>query len=117
MPSPDVVKAAIESSGANAQRGRPELLSKLESLSISYVFCAFREMGWEFREGQAFSSEEAAIKTAIADKHKRLLNHLFGMLAEEGILSKTAMAGGCAAFPTCIIPVRTRRSCSMITRN
>ncbi len=88
MPSPDVVRAAIESSGANTQKGRPELLSKLESLSISYVFHALREMGWEFREGQSFSSEEAASKTAIADKHKRLLNHLFGMLAEEGILEQ-----------------------------
>ncbi len=88
MPSPDIIKAALESSGAITQRGRPELLSKLELLSISYVFYAFREMGWEFREGQSFSSEEAVSKTAIADKHKRLLNHLLGMLAEEGILEQ-----------------------------
>lgn len=88
MPSPEIIKAALESSGSNTQRGRPELLSKLESLSISYVLYALREMGWEFREDQSFSTEEAVSKTAIADKHKRLLNHLFGMLAEEGILEQ-----------------------------
>jgi acyl transferase domain-containing protein len=63
-----------------------QLLALLESLSAVYVLQALGEMQFGLAPGMRFSTESAAERLGVAEKHRRLLGRLFEILAEEEVL-------------------------------
>ncbi|ARV58846.1 hypothetical protein BZZ01_09545 [Nostocales cyanobacterium HT-58-2] len=63
-----------------------EILTKLEALSIDYVLKAFKEMGWQFKLAERFSTEFIAQQLGVVKQHYQLLARLLEMLSEIGIV-------------------------------
>lgn len=61
-------------------------LTKLETLSLTYVLKAFQQMGWEFHLGKKFTFAFIAEQLGVVNQHRQLLGRLLEMLEEEGIL-------------------------------
>ncbi len=67
-----------------------KILTYLEELSVEYVIQAFKQMGWVYEIGDSFSTDSIAKNLGIIPTHKRLLNRLLEILAEEGFLDSTS---------------------------
>lgn len=64
------------------------LLTEIENISISYVLDALIKMGCKLSPNLRFSIEEITRELAVLEPHHRLLERLFEMLAQVGILAK-----------------------------
>jgi malonyl CoA-acyl carrier protein transacylase len=74
---------------ANSVRTSERLLTelaKLEALSLTYIFKALQEIGWEFHPGNKFTLVAIAQQLGVVKQHQRLLGRLLEILGEEGIL-------------------------------
>jgi len=63
-----------------------ELLPHLESLSIDYISTAFEQLGLRDKMGRSFTPDMLVQALGIKPQHRKLLNHLLGLLREEGLL-------------------------------
>ncbi len=61
-------------------------LPRLETLSTHYVYRALRQLGWEIREHERFTTESKATELRVPEKYFRLLGRMLGILQEDGIL-------------------------------
>ncbi|MGK7876652.1 MAG: SDR family NAD(P)-dependent oxidoreductase [Xenococcaceae cyanobacterium] len=64
-----------------------EVVTQIEdSLSLSYVLKAFKEMGWSPQVGESFTTSDMARQLGIINQYRPLLNRLLSSLAKEGII-------------------------------
>ncbi|QWR76993.1 SDR family NAD(P)-dependent oxidoreductase [Candidatus Magnetomonas plexicatena] len=63
-----------------------KLVSELEKLSLEFIIDALRKLNYSFREEGFFTIDELANRLGITERHKRLLNRLFEIIEEEGIV-------------------------------
>lgn len=73
---------------ASALIPHPELLDKLENLSIDYILNAFKNMGWEFQQGQRSTTAFIAEQLGVVNQQQRLLGRLLEILSEVGVLKR-----------------------------
>src|SRR5262249_7258633 len=88
MPAPERLRAAL-APGIGEATPAPHLWRALEALSLAYVLEAMRRMGMEFHPGQQLVSAALQERLGVASQQQRLLQHLLGMLTEEGVLLQT----------------------------
>jgi len=89
-----------------------EIFTQLEALSVAYVLAAFQEMGWKFQLGERFSLEQIAQHLGVVSQHWQLLEHLFKMLASEGILKQTGSQWQVNSIPEIQDPRKVMNSLS-----
>ena len=65
------------------------LLPALETLSLAYILKALCDLGGTFEPGQQFTTTTWQTQCGVVGAQQRLLPHLLGMLAEEGVLRQT----------------------------
>ncbi len=63
-----------------------EVLTALETLSVSYIVETFQQLEWRFQINQSITIANLMTKLAIAPQHQRLLARLLQILTEEDIL-------------------------------
>jgi acyl transferase domain-containing protein len=61
-------------------------LPQIEALAGAYALRAFQQLGWDFQVGERVTPDGLAAKLRIADRHRRLLGRMLGILAEDGIV-------------------------------
>lgn len=64
-------------------------LAWLERSSLAYIHSALRKLGWGFPCGQVFSTGEIASNLGVVNRHRRLLERLLTILAENNFLKRT----------------------------
>ena len=107
LPSPSKIKSSLNKKfkaialSANIHNYK-KTLNDLESFSYEYILKALYELGYTFIINDLFSIEEFAIKYDIKSKHLKLLNRLFDILAEEGILKKLDIVWQVISIPKSI---------------
>ena len=62
----------------------------VEALSTQWIARAFRALGWHLTVGDRVSGPTLARKLGITARYHRLLDRLLGILAEDGVLRRTA---------------------------
>ncbi|MBU0485488.1 MAG: SDR family NAD(P)-dependent oxidoreductase [Proteobacteria bacterium] len=88
FPAPGQLKKDLQPIAEKKNPGWPDLLLGMENLSVSYVYAALAEMGWDFTKEGHFQTVEMAERLAIVAECQPLLQRLLGMLAEQGILRR-----------------------------
>ncbi len=68
---------------------RARELARLERESARYALSALNALGWEFRRGQTFTVAEMASALGVVKRHRRLLERLLIMLADDGLLGRS----------------------------
>ncbi|MDY6949882.1 MAG: SDR family NAD(P)-dependent oxidoreductase [Thermodesulfobacteriota bacterium] len=88
LPSPKEVKTRIinRAPDPEPQAPSPDVLDRMEALSLDYVLEAFRKMGWTFEPDQHFSTSQIMTGLGVDQGHRKLLGRFLEMLAEEGVL-------------------------------
>ncbi|MYB98957.1 MAG: acyltransferase domain-containing protein [Gemmatimonadetes bacterium] len=69
---------------------REVLLEDLEWLSRGYALAALDELGWERQRGADVSARELRHRLRVAPNHVRLLARMLDLLADGGVLERTA---------------------------
>ncbi|MBA2244190.1 MAG: class I SAM-dependent methyltransferase, partial [Gemmatimonadetes bacterium] len=70
-----------------------ELFPQLEALSADYVAEALQQLGWRFESGQYLAGDDVMQACGILPRYRRLLTRLLDILAEEGVLARSAAGG------------------------
>jgi len=94
-----LVAQVTQSHREAVEKGYPQLLAGLETLSLQYAVNALRKLGMEFRRGDRLATEEVARRLGVAPRHRRLLDRLLEMLVEEGILERDGSQFAVASLP------------------
>ena len=66
-----------------------EMLPRLDRVCASYVLEAFKKLGWKPQRNERVVTEELLERLGVQVRHRRLLERLLGVLAEDGILRPT----------------------------
>ncbi|NES04228.1 MAG: acyltransferase domain-containing protein, partial [Okeania sp. SIO2F4] len=61
---------------------------QLDELSREYVLQAINQMGWPYKAGDKFNTENEVQRLEIIPEQKRLFNRMLQILAEDGIISR-----------------------------
>lgn len=61
----------------------------LEGVTTGYVLNALKKMGWDLKRGETFSTAHMASVLGIVKRHRRLLERLLMMLADDRILGRS----------------------------
>ncbi|HEY5806468.1 MAG TPA: SDR family NAD(P)-dependent oxidoreductase [Povalibacter sp.] len=65
-----------------------ELVRELRLLCGVFVVQAVRRLGWGLREGERVPTADVAQRFGVIERHQRLLNRLFEMLTEDGLVRR-----------------------------
>lgn len=85
------------------------LLPALETLSLAYILKALCDLGWTCQPGQQFTSATWQTQLGVVDAQQRLLPHLLGMLAQEGVLRQTENGWQVMRMPVMVDPQAQHR--------
>jgi microcystin synthetase protein McyG len=108
LPSPEQLQE-VRAAGATGQTAPHPLLPELERLSLAYVLEAFRKLGWQWQVGQQVASATLPEQLGVVSQQQRLLRHLLGILAEQGILLQTEDGWQVASIPPVSDPTLQQR--------
>lgn len=65
-----------------------EFLPHLDNLCSAFILEAFKQIGFNFQKDDRFTTQTIMDRFGIIDQHQRLLNRIFAILAEDGILNR-----------------------------
>ena len=66
-----------------------DALAGLDTMTPGLVADAFRQLGWSYRMGDVFTSDDVREALNVAPKHQRLLERVLALLAKFGVLRRT----------------------------
>ena len=132
LPAPSDFDPLLISARARNLKGDPsvnELVRELRLLCGVFVVQAVRRLGWGLREGERVPTADVAQRFGVIERHQRLLNRLFEMLTEDGLVrrdgadwlvTRTAPAADPAAslralqarFPACAVELTLLGRCT-----
>jgi len=64
--------------------------SDVSKLANAYFFTAFRRLGWTFELNQRISTDRLMEQLALAPQHRRFVDRLLEILAQDGVLAPLA---------------------------
>jgi SAM-dependent methyltransferase/short-subunit dehydrogenase/acyl carrier protein len=73
-------------------------------MCAGYVARAFVQLGWDFDRERSVTVEALRQRTGVLDRHARLFGRMFEILAEDGVLARTASGWSVAALPAASNP-------------
>jgi acyl transferase domain-containing protein len=76
----------------------------LDALAAAYVVKALRQLGFEFRVGEAIDGEVLRNRLGVLERHRRLFARMLGMLGEDGVLGRLGTQWQVLAVP---LPIDT----------
>ena len=65
-----------------------EALAGLDALAPAFVAEAFRQLGWPYRVGEEFASDDVRNALGVVPAHARLLARFLALLAHHGVLRR-----------------------------
>ncbi|MGI9183167.1 MAG: type I polyketide synthase, partial [Longimicrobiaceae bacterium] len=104
LPAPDEIAARIaprvaELSAAHGMALYDEMLPRLDSLAAASIAQALHTLGWTFEAGDAVTTGGLAERLGVVARHRRLLQRLLAILAEEGVLRRAGDAWNVVRTP------------------
>ena len=91
LPAPSDLDPLLVSARARDLEGDApvkELVPELRLLCGVFVVQAVRRLGWGLREGERVLTADVARRFGVIERHQRLLNRLFEMLTEDGLVRR-----------------------------
>lgn len=93
IPSPQQIAERIQPEGERLSEqfrlSRYKVMEpQVKELANAYLLSALREVGWEFRLHDCISVDALAEKLNVIPHHKRLLERMFEILSEDGVLKQ-----------------------------
>ena len=90
--TPDLIKAQIQPAQLEQQLADKlpqyeRLLEAMESLSVTYIWEALKQLNWQPKLGQTYPEEQIAIQGEIVEFYRPLLSRCLEILAEEKIVT------------------------------
>lgn len=81
-----------------------DLLPELDALCGDYVVQAMHNLGWEFQLDQRISASLLIEQHGLLNRHRRLLDRMLSMLAEDGFLKQNGREWEVCGIPTVTDP-------------
>ena len=95
-------RASAQADGLAAQHGFQTYWSmkpQLDRMCADYVRRAFVQLGWDFARERSVTVEALRQRTGVLDRHTRLFGRMFEILADDGMLARTATGWSVATVP------------------
>ncbi|HET7695303.1 MAG TPA: SDR family NAD(P)-dependent oxidoreductase [Vicinamibacterales bacterium] len=95
-------RAVAKADGLASQHGLGTYWSmkpQLDRMCADYVARAFAQLGWDFQRETTVAVDALRQRMGVLDRHARLFGRMFEILAEDGLLARTASGWSVASVP------------------
>ena len=83
-----------------------EMLRRMDGLCVAYTLAAFKKLGWYLEANDRASLDGVMQRMAVEERHRRLVDRLLHVLAEDGLLRPAGKEWEVCRAPEAVDPER-----------